>query len=78
MLSFAHAASSQPARRAPVLLMNWEEVGITPPEAPAPVPEMPPVSPPEFPQHPEPLGAPPPYENPIPVREPPATLPPQA
>ncbi len=78
MLCFATAAPVAPPRRAPVLLMDWDEVGITPPDTPAPVPEMPPVSPPEFPEHREPLGAPPPNENPIPVREPPATLPPQA
>ncbi len=77
MLSFANATSYPPVRRAPVLLMDWDVVGITPPGAPAPVPEMPTPIPPEFPQPLEPLGAPPPTESPIPVREPPVTLPPQ-
>ncbi len=43
-----------------------------------PVPEAPISAPPEVPNPPAPLGAPPPLESPIPVREPPTTLPPQS
>lgn len=42
------------------------------------VPESAPPTPPEMPEPLEPLGAPPPTEDPIPVREPPTTLPPQS
>lgn len=45
---------------------------------PPPVPENPVPTPPEMPNHPGPVGVPPPLENPIPVREPPSTLPPQS
>jgi hypothetical protein len=51
----------------------------TPLPAPSDVPEPlgPLPVPPEIPERPRPQDAPPPLENPIPVREPPATLPPQ-
>ena len=78
MLSFANATSYPSARRAPVLLMDWAVAGITPPVGPIPVPEFPPSTPPEFPEPLQPLGAPPPTENPTPMREPPVTLPPQS
>ncbi len=51
--------------------------GITPPNVPMPVPERTPPLPPEMPGVKEPLGMPAPTENPIPMREPPTTLPPQ-
>lgn len=78
MVSIADVIPLSNTRRAPVLLMDWKLVGITPPEQPMPVPEIPPSLPPEMPQPLEPLGAPPPTENPVPMREPPTTLPPQS
>lgn len=53
---------------------NWICSGVTPPP---PVPESPVPSPTELPQPKAPIGEPPPLENPIPVREPPTTLPAQ-
>lgn len=54
-------------------------VAVTaPPIQPLPMPGNPPLIPPEMPVPNEPLGAPAPTENPIPVREPPVTTPPQS
>ncbi len=50
----------------------------TPPIQPLPVPGNLPLIPPEIPEIKEPLGTPSPTENPIPVREPPMTTPPQS
>ena len=65
----------------PLLLKDWAyaefQVDITPPP-PVPVPERPTQIPLEFPDPHAPIGEPPPLENPIPVREPPATLPAQS
>jgi hypothetical protein len=68
-------ANTTTARRAPMLLMDWKLHGHAPPDLP--VPEIPPHTPTEIPEPKEPLGVPAPTENPIPVREPPTTLPPQ-
>lgn len=76
MNSIAIAASRSGSRKAPVLLMDWDVLGISEPNLP--VPEAPTPTPPEMPGTHEPLGAPAPAENPIPVREPPSTLPPQS
>lgn len=80
MVCVAEAIGHSNARRAPVLLMDWKIVGITPPEMPMPmpVPESPPPAPMEVPETKDPVGAPAPTESPIPVREPPSTLPPQS
>lgn len=61
--------------RIPVLLADWNAAGITPPP---PVPEVPDPAPQEIPEPLGPVEAPPPMENPIPVREPPATRPTQS
>lgn len=79
MVSTADTTSyTSGARRGPVLLMDWDVAGITPPNVPMPVPEVPPPAPPEMPERKEPIGDPAPLESPVPVREPPATLPPQS
>ena len=78
MVSIADVIPLSNGKRAPVLLVDWKLVGITQPEPQMPVPEIPPPLPPEMPQPLEPLGAPPPTENPVPMREPPMTLPPQS
>lgn len=75
MVSIAEATIYSTARQSPVLLMDWTVAGITPPTVPSPVPEAPPPSPQEMPEPRAPMGDPPPIENPIPVREPPITLP---
>ena len=62
-------------RRAPRLCVDWNNVETPPPTMP--VPEKPTPLPPEMPQPQVPVGAPPPTENPIPMREPPITLPTQ-
>jgi len=59
----------------PRLLASWDHAEIT---QPLPVPENPVPSPREIPDPHGPVGVPPPMENPIPVREPPSTLPPQS
>ena len=43
-----------------------------------PEPKPPVPLPPDIPEPPQPQGVPPPLENPIPISEPPLTLPPQA
>lgn len=78
MVSLEKAASFSKAGRGPVLLMDWAVAGITPPNLPKPVPETPPQIPPDIPDSKEPLGVPGPIESPVPVREPPITLPPQS
>lgn len=73
-------ANSSTARRIPTLLMDWAVAGITPP-SPAPdlpVPEKPSPLPPEMPTPTQPLEAPAPMENPVPIREPGTTYSPQA
>ena len=67
--------SGRTQRCIPRLLVSWDQAQITPPP---PVPENPLPSPPEMPDPHGPVGVPPPMENPIPVREPPTTLPPQS
>lgn len=49
---------------------RWYGSDITPPP---PVPETPAPTAPEIPHGPEPVGLPPPFEKPNPVREPPGT-----
>ena len=80
MVCVSEAVSHSNARRGAVLLMDWGVAGITPPTVPSPVPETPPPPPPpqEMPEPKEPIGTPSPMENPVPVREPPVTLPPQS
>jgi hypothetical protein len=78
MVSIAEVIPLSNTKRTPALLVDWKRMGITPADQPMPVPEMPPQAPPEMPQPMEPLGAPPPTENPVPLREPPVTLPPQS
>lgn len=78
MLGIQTGANYSNAGRGPVLLMDWAVAGITPPNVPMPVPEIPPQLPPDVPDSKEPLGDPAPMESPIPVREPPTTLPPQS
>ena len=56
-------------------LDDRDVAGITPPSTPPPVPETPEPSPQEIPEPLGPVEAPPPMENPIPVREPPVTRP---
>ena len=68
----------QPQIQSPArTVAGLEPAGITPPNVPLPVPERTPPIPPEMPGIKQPLGMPAPTENPIPVREPPTTLPPQ-
>ena len=78
MVSIADVIPLSSTKRPPALLVDWARMGITQAVDPMPVPEIPPPLPPEMPQPLEPLGAPPPTENPVPMREPPATLPPQS
>lgn len=63
----------------PRLLSSLDHAEVTQsPLVPLPVPENPVPSPPEFPDPHGPVGEPLPMENPIPVREPPTTLPPRS
>ena len=78
MLSISEYLGTSNSRRAAVLLMDWNVAGITPPNVPQPVPENPTPSPQEMPERREPIGDPGPIESPVPVREPPMTLPPQS
>ncbi len=69
----------QPAsatRRPPRLCMDWNTVETTPPHLPEP--QKPTPLPPEMPGPLGPIGTPTPTENPVPVREPPVTLPPES
>lgn len=75
MVSYATTTPPLTARRTPTHLADGTFVGHTQPDLP--VPEVPAPTPAEVPEPKEPLGAPAPTENPIPVREPPTTLPPQ-
>lgn len=68
-----HKSAPSPLRP-PRLWLAWRGVQTPPPRTP--VPERPTPLPPEMPQPLPPIGEPPPLENPIPMREPPATLPP--
>ena len=74
MVCVSEATSYSNARRAAVLLMDWDLAGITPRTVPSPVPETPPPPPQEMPEPKEPIGTPSPMENRVPVREPPVTL----
>ena len=78
MVCVSEPTSYSNARRGAVLLMDWDLAGITPPTVPSPVPETPTPPPQEMPEPKEPIGTPSPMENPVPVREPPVTLPPQS
>ena len=60
----------------PMLVRGWDLAEVTPPSLPEP--NGPTPLPPDIPEPPKPQDAAPPMENPIPVREPPATLPPQS
>ncbi len=71
-----HKPASAPRRR-PRLCMAWSTAETPSPHMPE-VPEKPTPLPPEMPLPQGPIGTPPPMENPIPVREPPATLPPES
>lgn len=80
-LSCSQQSPMVPAiRRVPMPLVDWRLTDITipnppthqPPENPVPVPPRMPEPPPE------PLEAPPPTDNPVPVREPPASHLPQS
>jgi|GEM_PF-6581149 len=51
---------------------------VSSPPPQTPMPDKPTPLPPEMPQPAQPIGEPSPMENPIPMREPPATLPPQS
>lgn len=62
---------------APVPVPNMASAVSSPPPQ-MPMPEKPTPLPPEMPQPAQPIGEPSPMENPIPMREPPATLPPQS
>ena len=75
--TFSPARNYRSGMRRPFgLRVAWNNVESPPPQIP--VPENPTPLPPEMPQPAQPIGEPPPMENPIPMREPPATLPPQS
>ncbi len=75
MDSPAETTCDSNALGAPTLLVDVNAAGIAPPNTPLPVPEIPPSIPPEIPDTTPPFGVPAPTESPVPVREPPVTLP---